>query len=222
MPLYNPVLAGLPSGGADGQVLTKQSAANFDADWETPAGGSAGAPLQLPIQTDRYYLALGSETGAGSEAADTWEDLLVAVPFMPGADETLTRIGINCTAGAAGVTAWLGIYASGADGLPSGAPIDTAEVDLSTTGEKEGTISAAVTGGQIHWMTCSIEPSATAEIQADTINAALSFLFYGISSNQGTVKCITAAHTFGDLPNPFGAVTFEEQEAPPSMWVRKV
>lgn len=34
--------AGLPPGGADGQVLTKQSAADGDADWETPTGGGGG------------------------------------------------------------------------------------------------------------------------------------------------------------------------------------
>lgn len=35
---------GLPPGGADGDVLTKQSAADYDADWETPAasGGTSG------------------------------------------------------------------------------------------------------------------------------------------------------------------------------------
>lgn len=30
----------LPTGGTTGQVLTKQSSADGDADWETPSGGS--------------------------------------------------------------------------------------------------------------------------------------------------------------------------------------
>jgi hypothetical protein len=35
----------LPVGGADGQVLTKQSASDGDADWETPVGGGGALPV---------------------------------------------------------------------------------------------------------------------------------------------------------------------------------
>jgi hypothetical protein len=33
---------GVPAGGTTGQVLTKQSGTDYDADWETPTGGSGG------------------------------------------------------------------------------------------------------------------------------------------------------------------------------------
>ena len=34
--------SGLPAGGADGDVLTKQSGTDFDADWAAPTGGGGG------------------------------------------------------------------------------------------------------------------------------------------------------------------------------------
>ena len=40
--------AGLPTGGATGQVLTKQSGTDYDADWETPSGGGSGYPPGSP------------------------------------------------------------------------------------------------------------------------------------------------------------------------------
>lgn len=47
----------LPAGGADGQVLTKQSSSDGDADWETPA---AAPTLDSLFNTE----ALGTTTGA--------------------------------------------------------------------------------------------------------------------------------------------------------------
>lgn len=41
---FNPGLTSLPSGGADGQVLTKQSATDGDVAWETPSGGGGSLP----------------------------------------------------------------------------------------------------------------------------------------------------------------------------------
>lgn len=35
--------SGIPPGGADGDVLTKQSGADYDADWEAPTGGGGGS-----------------------------------------------------------------------------------------------------------------------------------------------------------------------------------
>lgn len=36
-----PAAVAIPPGGTDGQVLTKQSGTDYDADWETPSGGSS-------------------------------------------------------------------------------------------------------------------------------------------------------------------------------------
>jgi hypothetical protein len=206
---------------SDDQIPVNRGGVNRRITAGSIAALASGLPLQLPIIADRYYYGLGSETGAGSEAADTWDGLVVAVPFIAGSSDTLTRIGINVAAAQAGVTAWLGIYSSGADGLPD-SPIDSTEVSLAATGNVEGTISAAVTQGQRYWMACAVEADGTAELQVDTIIPAISFLVYGTDENMGTVSCVTASHIFGDLPDPFGTVTYETSDSPPFMWVRKV
>jgi hypothetical protein len=47
--------SGLPAGGTDGQVLTKQSGTDYDADWETPsAGGAELVPSGLGLVDPEY------------------------------------------------------------------------------------------------------------------------------------------------------------------------
>lgn len=50
--------SGLPPGGADGEVLTKQSGTDFDADWEAAGGGST-------IKTATFKIAGALGAGAG-------------------------------------------------------------------------------------------------------------------------------------------------------------
>jgi hypothetical protein len=51
---------GVPVGGTAGQVLTKQSGTDFDADWETPSGGGGSGALVL----------LESHTASASSSLD--------------------------------------------------------------------------------------------------------------------------------------------------------
>jgi 2-keto-4-pentenoate hydratase len=52
--------AGLPPGGTAGQVLTKNSAVDFQADWATPAGGTS---LVLNAQTGTGYTLVLTDAG---------------------------------------------------------------------------------------------------------------------------------------------------------------
>lgn len=61
---------GLPTGGTDGQVLTKLSSTDYDADWETPAGGGGGSV------TASVRRATGSGMAVNST---TWTDLNTAL-----------------------------------------------------------------------------------------------------------------------------------------------
>lgn len=47
--------AGLPAGGTTGQVLTKQSGTDYDADWETPAGGGGSGFFLDPVTLHATY-----------------------------------------------------------------------------------------------------------------------------------------------------------------------
>lgn len=67
-------VAGLPKGGASGQVLTKQSGTDYAADWQTPAnplpeGGSTGQVLAKDSGTDHdvsWQTPKGSMPSGGS------------------------------------------------------------------------------------------------------------------------------------------------------------
>jgi len=71
-----PAGPGVPTGGTDGQVLTKQSGADFDADWEDPTGGGGGAPVDAGYLVTTADPTLSAEVvvGAtpGGELGGTW------------------------------------------------------------------------------------------------------------------------------------------------------
>ena len=65
-------IEGIPPGGVTGQVLTKRSNADGDADWADPAGGAGGnhndmSGIQGGAPTERYHL-----TEAGAYLVDQW------------------------------------------------------------------------------------------------------------------------------------------------------
>lgn len=54
--------AGVPTGGATGQVLTKTGAADFDTAWQTPIGGGTNSNLL----DNWYFIGGGSQLGFGT------------------------------------------------------------------------------------------------------------------------------------------------------------
>lgn len=99
--------SGIPNGGTDGQVLTKQSSTDGDAAWEAPAGAGLGSPN---TQTDAYTLVLADDRTVVEINAGTAKALTVppnsSVAFPVGAQITARQMGagqVTLTAGA-GVT----------------------------------------------------------------------------------------------------------------------
>lgn len=63
--------SGLPAGGTTGQVLTKDSAADYDASWQTPSGGGSTLTIVTCPDTDfnaaddtGYDIQVGDLTGS--------------------------------------------------------------------------------------------------------------------------------------------------------------
>lgn len=54
-------LAGLPAGGANGQVLTKNSATDYDAGWVAPSGGSVGVLAYKRLTTSTANLSMDTD-----------------------------------------------------------------------------------------------------------------------------------------------------------------
>lgn len=65
-PDVGPVFHQIPAGGTDGQVLTKASDTNFDADWEDPAGGG-GTDVAI---SDATGYRLDTETYLNPQTGD--------------------------------------------------------------------------------------------------------------------------------------------------------
>jgi hypothetical protein len=113
----------------------------------TASASGASLPLQLPIRDAAYYLPYGVATEATSSgwAADGFLEL---VPFVTAHAEEWTRIGITVEISAVGGLARLGIYNASTNALV----VDAGEVDCSSTGDKELTISFTSVPGAIYWL----------------------------------------------------------------------
>jgi hypothetical protein len=83
--------AGLPVGGSDNQILTKQSATDYDYAWETPVAGVTDHGLLSGLSDDdhtQYALADGSRGSFATTAQGT----LAASASQPGHTHTATNI----------------------------------------------------------------------------------------------------------------------------------
>lgn len=106
--------------------------------------------LGRKFRTGDYY----NPDAYGNDTTVTLDlDLLRAVPFSVGEQQTFDRIGLEVTGAVASTTIRLGIYASNANGLPGALVLSAGSVDASTTGAKEITISQALDPG-LYWVAC--------------------------------------------------------------------
>ena len=208
MPLYPPVLAGLPAGGTTGQVLAKQSAGDYDTGWETPSAGG-GLPLQMPIADGRYYSAPYFGRSADSVLVDDLSGQVVAIPFICSEAKTWAEIGVECNNSGAGDGARLGIYANNG-GKPGALIVDAGEVTFDTTGSKTITISTALAANTYYWLAIEVFISDdTAEISGlNSNNATLQHFIFGrqFSPVSGDITmAYVSKPTYGVLPDPFAA-----------------
>lgn len=142
---------GVPTGGAAGQVLTKNSGADFDTSWQTPAaGGSGGAGATQIGNVDavsagvmRFLISAHKYSSFGTLAAVAGR--LYYVPFLLRQDTTVTALTINVTtAGAAGATARTAIYSRNAQGYIGDLIAATPALDVSTSGFKQASLPSPV------------------------------------------------------------------------------
>ena len=224
--------------GSTGTLLTNYSSATpvgadyafirdaSNSDFNSQARLDRIAALSLGntgFASSQYYTGpfspdITSLTNSTVLSADT----IYVVPLDIGANDTITRIGIDILTASTGAgTARLGLYA-GSLGVPSTLTFDAGTVSTASTGEKEITISEALEPG-FYW-------GAVAANLAFTINASVpdrseQQFRHGLSgrtaSGQNTRLSSASTSAPSGLPATWTNTTYTNGFAP-VMWVRKV
>jgi hypothetical protein len=151
-----------------------------------------------------YYGPLGAGTyGNGSIAMVAGK--IYAVPFLVTKQETFDRIAITVLTGSAG-SARLGIYADSGSCAP-GALLVQGEIDTTAIGDKEITISQALTPG-LYWLAALFQ--ATPNVRCPLIFSDL-IGYGGDIASAGNTSCYYTTQTYGALPNPHPTATTSQK-----------
>lgn len=204
----SPALTGTPT------VPTASAGTNTTQAASTAFVTAGLRTLATPgLRASRYY---GSFAAPAVTTFTMVANRLYYFPFFCPDAATWTRIGINVTTGAAG-NARLGIYTN-SNGVPSGSPlVDAGTVDVSTTGEKEITISHAMAVG---WYWLAVVSDVAPTVTAENISAATLLCNVGsLSGAAGNVTHIYQSFTFGALPTP-SSITGANTTSPIRVWLR--
>ncbi len=135
----------------------------------------------------------------------------------------IDRIGIQCTTNVASAQGRLCIYESNADGWPTNLLYESANLDFSTTGFKEVTLSFSFSAKKLYWFGLLTSSTAATRSVQNTINPQL-----GLTSTTGTTQqaiILRAGLTYANpLPNPFSFTTADLNNTtqPPSVTFRVV
>jgi hypothetical protein len=161
--------------------------------------------------TGRYYSPMCDLSSTSALALTA--NVLYVVPFPLTRVVTWTKIGCHVSVLGAG-NARLGIYAFQA-GVPASLILDAGTIDVSTTGDKEVSISIAPAAQPVALVIVS---SVNITVYGKSLNA--------IQTATGTGAIGAADYqmyrsfTYGALPGSFGAVSYQSGEVP-NIWMRR-
>lgn len=155
-------------------------------------------------KTGRYFgpfLTGGTVTTQGAASANS----LRAFPFYIPKTAAFDRIAIRITTAGTGATprVRIGVYEDKGDGsvYPGALVLDAGEVDVSSTGLKEITITLTLKGGKLYWL--AFVGQDTASMAMAAIPAADSLAtFLGLDNGLTGTPYLGYAHTqaYGALP----------------------
>jgi len=196
----------------EGNGTTRMTHYNVAAD----APGAIGGSYPNNGYTARYYNGLGFIPSTSTLTLTS--DRMYGKVFTVAETETFTRIGIEVQTAVSG-NARLGIY-NFVDGVPTTLVADLGTVSTSTTGEKEITISQALTAGI--YVLAVIADNASALFRGTNDLTILSHFTGAQSGQSGTEVAFFIDTTFGVLDDPFGSVSYTSGTGVPTIWLRKV
>ena len=124
--------------------------------------GQISVPWLTPVSGDFVLTTMGSGTATSNVAgAANRFDLF---PFLARGDIVATGIAINCSTAVASALAKMVIYDSDANGRPNALILETATVDLGTTGVKTVTIAQTLRQGETYWLGLRSSSTATTTV----------------------------------------------------------
>lgn len=194
---------GVPVGGTSGQVLTKNSATNYDTTWKTPStGGSSGSGGFPAWRADRLYI----KPTPNNFASMTIPNSITTYFFqgwIPNAI-TITRMSIYIGAAAAGTMA-LGLWAdSGPFNFNPGVRLATATFTPSGPGLWGiTTMSVPFTGPTPVWI--SLASTGTSTIKSTPSTAALITQIQDLGAASG----VALGHPQVKTTTAFGAASVQ-------------
>lgn len=121
----------VPTGGAAGEVLVKQSGTNFASAWAAPMPRVAIGEYKNPSST------------AEINSTNYLRDRVYAQPVDGGLPMTVDRIFLSVTGNLAGAEARLGIY-DYTTFVPTDLIVESGVIDISTSGNKEVAVDVAL------------------------------------------------------------------------------
>lgn len=150
-------------------------------DGVTTLLGASEVPYLKP-STGRYIRAA---TTPGTTATNVTgvANRMSAYPFIPKYDFTCDRIGINCSTALAASNAKVAIYDSDDLGRPNQRLTETGDLDCSTTGAKEATVSFDFKEGKQYWIAVrfsstqalsSFQPYTTPDLDSGSVSTSQS------------------------------------------------
>jgi len=157
---------------------------------------------QQLIRTGEYY-------GGGCGCVQSWTCQLAAnrlygIPFIAARAMSVDRIAVYINVLAAGKSARLGLYRNGTNNNPGALVVDGGEVSVDATGLKTVVIDEALTKG-LYWMAIVSDGTPTPHGYAQYGSTIPSIST--MSDGRGYEIGWYVAHTYGALPDPFGAAT---------------
>jgi len=177
-----------------------------------------GYPTQGYHPTRYYY---GAGFGGSSDGVATTAGRMYAHPFIVGDDVTFTKVGVSVTTSHAS-SVRLGLY-EWENGEPTNLIADYGTVSASTTGEKEISISQALSGG-IYALVALVEGTPSiARMETPTGSTLVENLTGSTSSSVSGQTCpVRNSVTWGALPSVFGTPNFYSTgTGVPGVWFRK-
>lgn len=166
-------------------------------------------PPSSAIASSLYYGPLSTLDGWAGPLIEQLAvaDYLYAVPFDCPATVAFNQVGVEVSTAVAGGTMRMGLYASGADGMPAALAYEWGTVDCSVTNWRSIPITTTIARGN-YWLAGA--RNATIGIKAIPVTAGMTakmgyFGTDGTSPRSSVFRTLTPGFT--TLPATFGAAT---------------